>query len=78
MLNRDLETGREVAFEWRNPAPTRVLACETLTGADLKAFNTFERPALLAPQRLAAPQPGSTMTFKLPARSYTVAHIATM
>jgi alpha-N-arabinofuranosidase len=77
MLNRDLEAEREVAFEWRNPSPTRVLACETLTGADLKAFNTFERPALVAPQRLAAPQPGSTMTFKLPARSYTVAHIAT-
>jgi len=46
-------------------------------GADLKAFNTFERPALVAPQRLGAPQPASTTTFKLPARSYTVAHIAT-
>ena len=77
MLNRDLEAEREVAFEWRNPSPTRVLACETLTGADLKAFNTFDRPALVAPQRLGAPQPASTMTFKLPARSYTVAHIAT-
>jgi alpha-N-arabinofuranosidase len=77
MLNRDLEAEREVAFEWRNPSPTRVLVCETLTGNDLKAFNTFERPALVAPQRLSPPQPGSTMTFKLPPRSYTVAHIAT-
>ena len=30
--------------------PTRVLACETLTGPDLKAFNTFEQP----PARRAA------------------------
>jgi alpha-L-arabinofuranosidase len=77
MLNRDLEAEREVALEWRNPSPTRVLACETLTGTDLKAYNTFDQPTLVAPQRLSTPQPGSTMTFKLPARSYTVAQIAT-
>jgi alpha-L-arabinofuranosidase len=54
-----------------------VLACETLTGADLKAFNTFERPQQVAPQRLEAPAPGARMAFKLPPRSYTVAHLAT-
>ena len=26
------------------PVPKKVLACETLTGPDLKAFNTFEAP----------------------------------
>ncbi len=44
MLNRDLEGEREVALEWATSPPTRVLSCETLTGTDLKAFNTFEQP----------------------------------
>jgi alpha-N-arabinofuranosidase len=77
MLNRDLESEREIAIEWRDPTPTRVLACETLTGPDLKAFNTFEQPTLVVPRPLDAPAAGARMAFKLPARSYTVAHIAT-
>src|SRR5206468_3685351 len=40
MLNRDLESEREVTLEWRDATPSRVLAAETLTGTDLKAFNT--------------------------------------
>ena len=39
--------------------PTRVLACETLTGPDLKAFNTFEQPRNVAPQRLEPPAAGA-------------------
>jgi alpha-N-arabinofuranosidase len=77
MLNRDLESERELVIEWRDPAPTRVLACETLTGPDLKAFNTFEQPQRVAPRPLDPPNVGARMTFKLPARSYSVAHIAT-
>ena len=77
MLNRDLEGERELVLEWRDVTPTRVLACETLTGPDLKAFNTFEQPRRVAPQQLDAPAAGARMTFKLPARSYTVARIAT-
>ena len=77
MLNRDLDNEREAALEWRDPVPTRVLACQTLTGADLKAFNTFEQPKRVVPQPLDAPQAGARMTFRLPARSYTVAHLAT-
>jgi alpha-L-arabinofuranosidase len=76
MLNRDLEGEREIALEWRDVTPTRVLACDTLTGTDLKAFNTFEQPRRVAPQRLDAPAAGARMTFKLPPRSYTVAHLA--
>ena len=53
------------------------LACETLTGPDLKAVNTFADPRRVVPQRLDAPAAGSRMTFKLPPRSYTVAHLAT-
>jgi alpha-N-arabinofuranosidase len=77
MLNRDLESERELVVEWRDPTPTRVLACETLTGPDLKAFNTFEQPKLVVPRPLDAPAPGARMAFRLPARSYTVAHLAT-
>ena len=75
MLNRDLDAEREVVLEWESVTPTRVLACETITGSDLKAFNTFDQPRRVAPQRLDAPAPASRMTFKLPARSYTVAHL---
>jgi alpha-N-arabinofuranosidase len=77
MLNRDLDGERELVLEWRDVTPTRVLACETLTGPDLKAFNTFEEPRRVAPQRLEPPAAGARMTFKLPARSYTVAQLAT-
>jgi alpha-L-arabinofuranosidase len=76
MLNRDLDGERELVLEWGDPTPTRVLACETLTGPDLKAANTFEQPTLVAPRALPAPAPGARMAFKLPARSYTVAHLA--
>jgi alpha-N-arabinofuranosidase len=77
MLNRDLDGEREIALEWRDITPTRVLACETLTGQDLKAFNTFEQPKRVVPQRLDAPAAGARMTFKLPPRSYTVAQLGT-
>jgi len=78
MLNRDLDAERELVLEWRDVTPTRVLVCETLTGTDLKAFNTFEQPRRVVPQRLDPPAAGARMTFKLPARSYTVAQLATM
>ena len=77
MLNRDLDGERELVLEWEDIVPARVLACETLTGADLKAVNTFADPRRVAPQRLDAPAAGARMTFKLPPRSYTVAHLAT-
>ena len=77
MLNRDTEAERELTLEWRDPTPTRVLVCETLTGPDVKAFNTFEQPQPVVPRTLEPPQAGARMTFKLPARSYSVARIAT-
>ena len=67
-----------MVVEWGDVTPTRVLTCETLTGTDLTAFNTFEQPRLVVPQRLDAPAPGARMSFKLPPRSYTVAQLATM
>ena len=77
MLNRDLAREREVAVTWPGAAPTRVLGCETLTGSDLKASNSFEQPGRVVPQQLEPPKPSAKMTFKLPPRSYTVARLAT-
>jgi len=77
MLNRDLDGERELALDWQDPVPTRVLACETLTGSDLKARNTFDAPNRVVPESLDAPRAGRRMTFRLPAASYTVAHLAT-
>jgi alpha-N-arabinofuranosidase len=76
MLNRDTGGDREVVLDWGDIRPSRVLTCETLTGPDLKAFNTFEQPRTVAPQRFDAPAASGRMTFKLPAGSYTVAHLA--
>jgi alpha-N-arabinofuranosidase len=76
MLNRDVDAEREVVVEWGEVAPARVITCETLTGPDLKAFNTFEQPRRVVPQRLDAPAAGARMTFKLPPRSYSVAQLA--
>lgn len=76
MLNRDLDAEREVTIEWRGINPTRVLSCQTLTGSDMKAFNTFDEPNKVAPQTLDAPAASNSMTFKLPAGSYSVAQVA--
>jgi alpha-N-arabinofuranosidase len=75
MLNRDLEGERELVLEFQDMVPARVLTCETLTGADLKAVNTFADPRRVVPQRLEAPAAGARMTFKLPPRSYTLVHL---
>ena len=76
MLNRDLDGEREFTIDWRDVTPSRVLTCQTVTGTDLKAFNTFAAPNAVAPQQLDAPAAGARMTFKLPAASYSVAHLA--
>jgi len=76
MLNRDLEAERELVLEFQDVVPARVLTCETLTGADLKAVNTFADPRRVTPQRLDPPAAAARMTFKLPPRSYTIAHLA--
>jgi alpha-L-arabinofuranosidase len=73
MLNRDLDSERELTLDLGDRSATRVLSCDTITGADLKAVNTFEKPNTVVPQKLEPPRAGRQMTFKLPARSYSVA-----
>jgi alpha-N-arabinofuranosidase len=75
-LNRDLSNERELALNFEDITPSAVLACETVTGADLKAFNTFESPNKVVATKLDAASAGAKMSVKLPARSYTVIHLA--
>jgi alpha-N-arabinofuranosidase len=77
VLNRDLANERELTLDCRDLTPTRVVAAQTLTGTDLKAANTFEQPKLVVPRTLDTPRPAPSMTFKLPARSYSVVQLAT-
>jgi hypothetical protein len=48
-----------------------------MIGPDLRAFNTFDDPRRVAPQRLDPPAAGARTTFRLPPRSNTVAEFAT-
>jgi alpha-N-arabinofuranosidase len=75
-LNRDLSNERELSLWFDDVTPSKVLACETVTGPDLKAFNTFESPNKVVMTRLDAAKAGRKMSVKLPARSYTVVHLA--
>jgi alpha-L-arabinofuranosidase len=75
-LNRDLSNERELSLSFDDITPSKVLACETVTGTDLKAFNTFESPNKVVSARLDTAKAGRKMSVKLPARSYTVVHLA--
>ena len=75
-LNRDLASERDLALTFEDITPSKVLACETVTGTDLKAFNTFESPDKVVTTKLDAMKAGGKMTVRLPARSYTVVHLA--
>jgi len=76
MLNRDLQQERELVIEWQDGIPARVINCETITGPDLKAVNTFQEPNIVRPRPLDPPKAGAKMAFKLPPRSYTVTTIS--
>jgi alpha-L-arabinofuranosidase len=71
LLNRDLEQPRDATLTFRDNAPVRSLRFDTLTGADLKAVNTFAEPDKVKPVSLDPPRPGERMTLQLPARSYS-------
>jgi alpha-L-arabinofuranosidase len=72
VLNRDLEKARDVEVVWREAPPQKVLFSQVLTGSDLKAVNSFEKPKNVAPQAFDAPKLGTRTLLQLPARSYTV------
>jgi alpha-N-arabinofuranosidase len=71
VLNRDLEKARDLQVTWHDLTPKGVNAFETITGADLKAINTFADPQRVKPQNLESPKLGSKISLRLPARSYS-------
>jgi alpha-N-arabinofuranosidase len=75
-LNRDLANERELALTFEDVTPRSVVAAETVTGADLKAFNTFEEPGKVVSTKLDGVTAGGKMTIKLPARSYSVVQLS--
>lgn len=72
ILNRDLAKARDLEIVWHENQPTRVLTSETLTGDDLKAFNTFQDPRRVAPRPLEPPKAGARTMVQVPPRSYSV------
>jgi alpha-N-arabinofuranosidase len=75
-LNRDLSNERELALDFEDFTPTSVVAAETVTGSDLKAFNTFDDPNKVVATKLDGVKAGGKMTIKLPPRSYSVVQLA--
>jgi alpha-N-arabinofuranosidase len=75
-LNRDLSNERELALNFDDLTPTSVVAAKTITGSDLKAFNTFEEPNKVVAAKLDGVKAGSKMSIKLPPRSYSVVQLA--
>jgi alpha-L-arabinofuranosidase len=72
LLNRDLAKSHQVEIVWEGSSP-RAGEAVVLTGGDLKAANTFDAPARVAPQKAEKPSSaGARTTFELPPRSYTV------
>lgn len=73
ILNRDLNNARTVQINWQDKAPSQIQTSTTLTGTDLKAFNSFDVPKNVTPQALDKPSTaGGRTKFEVPARSYTV------
>jgi len=75
ILNRDLGKARELEIVWRDGAPARVGEYQVLTGPDLKAGNSFDRPNRVIPRPGEPPKAGARMKFQLPAHSYTMAYL---
>jgi alpha-N-arabinofuranosidase len=72
LLNRDLAKPHQVEIVWEGSSP-RAGDAVVLTGSDLKATNTFDAPARVAPQKAEkASTAGGRTALELPPRSYTV------
>ena len=73
ILNRDLNKAHVVEINWQGKAPSQVLNSTTLTGSDLKAFNSFDTPKRVVPQAVDKPSAaGGRTKLEVPAHSYTV------
>lgn len=73
LLNRDLAKPRQVEVHWGDVSASKLLSASVITGADLKAVNSFEFPNKVAPQTAEKPvMSGNVMKIELPPRSYSL------
>lgn len=73
LLNRDLARPHQVEVHWGEMATNKPLSANIITGADLKAVNSFDSPNKVAPQTADKPVTTGSMTrIELPPRSYSV------
>jgi alpha-N-arabinofuranosidase len=76
LLNRHLDKSQEVTLDFREAAPRRPVAFETLTGPDLKAANTFTNPRAVLPSQLDLPKASASMKVRVPAKSYSILRLS--
>jgi len=73
LLNRDLAKPHPVEVHWGDIAANKLLAASVITGADLKAVNSFDSPNRVAPQNAEKPvTSGGVTKIELPPRSYSL------
>ncbi|MBI3682951.1 MAG: alpha-N-arabinofuranosidase [Acidobacteria bacterium] len=72
VLNRHLSRDQEVRVVFRESTPAKAAEFLTLTGNDLKAANTFDKPKNVLPQKLELPLTSDNMVLKLPRQSYSM------
>jgi alpha-N-arabinofuranosidase len=72
LVNRSQNEPVTTDIAWQGGGPGRVAAVYQLSGADPKAFNTFERPDAIAPRQLdGLPVRDGRITLRLPPLSFT-------
>jgi alpha-N-arabinofuranosidase len=73
LVNRSQSEALMTEVEWRGAAPQQVPAVYQIAGNDPKAFNTFEQPDRIVPQRLEGAQVrDGRIALRLPPLSFTV------
>jgi alpha-L-arabinofuranosidase len=71
ILNRDVNKAHELRITWEDSSP-RFVSSQILTGADLKATNTFESPNRVVPQPGLKPSvTAASATLQAPPQSYS-------
>jgi len=73
ILNRDLATPHQLELNWAAKTASGLLSSLVITGSDLKAVNSFEKPNNIVPQEVDKPVTnGNVMKIEVPARSYSI------
>jgi|SRR5271165_882463 len=73
ILNRDLAKPHQLELNWEAKGANRLLSSFVITGTDLKAVNSFDKPINVAPQAPDKPvTSGNAIKLELPPRSHSV------